>query len=199
MAAALSGGVVPNQIGSFSPGEFIPGFIQRNVSQAQFTVSKIFGRLLNSDQTLLLAEWAMTHIHNMPDKSDLLLDAPGTNTTGNPNNLPFLTGHTLLSRDLFADATSWGYRIAGRLDYNNALFGAINLQPRFAWQHDVSGITPGPGGNFIEDRKILSLGIRASYLNQWEADLSYTTYLGNDEQNLLHDRDFLAFNVKYAF
>lgn len=199
LAAGLSGGVVPNQLGTFAPGEFIQGHILRNVSQIQFTASKIFGGFMKSDQMLLLTEWAMTHVHNMPDKSDLLLEAPATYTTGNPNNLPFLTGHTLVDRDKFADATSWGYRIVGRLDYNNALFGAINLQPRFAWQHDVSGITPGPGGNFIEDRKILSLGIKASYLNQWEADLSYTSYLGDDEQNLLHDRDFLTFNIKYAF
>ncbi|MEM7027327.1 MAG: DUF1302 domain-containing protein [Pseudomonadota bacterium] len=199
LAAALSGGVVPNQIGTFAPGEFIPGHIERNVSQMQFTASKIFGPTLGADQLFLISEWAMTHVHNMPGKSDLLLDAPGTYTSGNPNNVALLAGHTLISPNRFADATSWGYRVAGRLDYNNALFDAVNLQTRFAWQHDVGGITPGPGGNFVAGRKILNLGIRATYLNQWEADLSYTTYIGDHEQHLLHDRDFLAFNVKYAF
>ena len=28
--------------------------------------------------------------------------------------------------------------------------GPWNVLPRFSWQHDVKGTTPGPGGNFVE-------------------------------------------------
>ncbi len=203
LAAALNAGI-PNQLNTAAPGalaagEFIQGHIERNVSQFQMTATKIFGQVLKADQAVLVGEWAITHIHNMPSKTTLRLDAPGTYTTGNASHIGVLTGHVLEEADNFADSTSWGYRIAGRLEYNNALFNAVNLQPRFAWQHDVSGITPGPGGNFVSGRKILTLGLRGVYQNQWEVDLGYTAYLGDNRQHLLHDRDFTAFSIKYSF
>ncbi len=203
LAAALNFAVIPSQLtttpGTFTAGDFIQGHIDRDVSQYQMTATKIFGQVLKADQAVLLGEWAITHIHNMPSKSVLRLDAPGTATTGNAAHIGVLTGHVLEEADNFADSTSWGYRLAGRLDYNNALFGSVNLQPRFAWRHDVSGITPGPGGNFLAGRKVITLGLKAIYQNQFEADLSYTSFLGDSRQDLLHDRDFLAFNIKYSF
>ena len=203
LAAALNAGI-PNQLNTAAPGalaagEFIQGHIERNVSQFQMTATKIFGQVLKADQAVLVGEWAITHIHNMPSKTTLRLDAPGTYTTGNASHIGVLTGHVLEEADNFADSTSWGYRIAGRLEYNNALFNAVNLQPRFAWQHDVSGITPGPGGNFVSGRKILTLGLRGVYQNQWEVDLGYTAYLGDNRQHLLYDRDFTTFSIKYSF
>lgn len=202
LAATLNAGVISSQLttnpGTFAAGDFIQGHIERNVSQFQMTATKIFGQVLKADQAVILGEWAITHIHNMPSKSTLLLEAPGIHSSGNPNNAGTLS-HTLEELENFADSTSWGYRLAGRLEYNNALFNAINLQPRFAWQHDVSGITPGPGGNFVAGRKTLSLGVRAVYQNQWEVDLSYTGYLGDNRQHLLNDRDFTAFSIKYSF
>ncbi len=93
---------------------------------------------------------------------------------------------------------SWGYRLAGRLDYTNAL-GAANLFPFFSWQHDVTGISPTPGGNFLEGRTALTLGMRTSYQNTWEGELSYTTFNGASRYNLINDRDFLALSAKYSF
>ena len=202
LAAALNAGI-SNQLitagaGTLASGDFIQGHVERNVSQFQMTATKIFGQVLKADQAVLIGEWAITHIHSMPSKTTLLFEAPGVQSSGNPNNAGAL-GHTLEELENFADSTSWGYRLAGRLDYNNALFGSVNLQPRFAWQHDVSGITPGPGGNFVAGRKILTLGLRGVYQNQWEVDLSYTGYLGDNRQHLLNDRDFTAFSIKYSF
>jgi uncharacterized protein DUF1302 len=198
LAATLSPAGVPSQLGTFAVGDFVQGHIERNISQFQMTATKVFGQVLKADQGVLLGEWAITHIHNMPSKSTLLLSSPGIYSSGNPNNTAFLT-HTLEEADNFADSTSWGYRVVGRLDYNNALFGSINLQPRFSWRHDVSGITPGPGGNFLAGRKDISVGLRAVYQNQWEADFNYTSFLGDSRQNLLHDRDFFAASIKYSF
>jgi uncharacterized protein DUF1302 len=198
LAATLSPAGVPSQLGTFAVGDFVQGHRERNVSQFQMTATKVFGQLLKADQAVLVGEWAITHIHRMPSKTTLLFGSPGIYSSGNPNNTAFLS-HTLEEADNFPDSTSWGYRLAGRLDYNNALFGSVNLQPRFAWQHDVSGITPGPGGNFVAGRKIMTLGVRAVYQNQWEVDLSYTGYLGDNRQHLLNDRDFTAFSIKYSF
>ena len=95
-----------------------------------------------------------------------------------------------------ADATSWGYRLATRLDYNNAI-GAVNLFPYLQFQHDVGGNSPSPSGSFVEGRTAVTLGLRAGYLSRWEADLNFTAYGGS--QNELHDRDFISATVKYSF
>ena len=73
------------------------------------------------------------------------------------------------------------------------------MSPRIAFNHDVSGTTPGPGGNFMEDRKSLTLGLEANYLNQLVFDISYTKFSGAEVYNQIHDRDFAAFTVKYSF
>jgi len=46
----------------------------------------------------------------------------------------------------FADKTSWGYQVVGKLDYNN-LFAGINFSPSLGFAHDVKGNTPLPLGN----------------------------------------------------
>ncbi|MBW1900555.1 MAG: DUF1302 family protein, partial [Deltaproteobacteria bacterium] len=98
----------------------------------------------------------------------------------------------------FADATSWGYRLICRLDFNN-VFRAVNVMPRVAWRHDFSGNSPGPGGNFLEGRKAISFGVAATYQNSWSADMSYTNYTGAGRHNLTNDRDFIQCNIKYSF
>ncbi len=57
----------------------------------------------------------------------------------------------------------------------------------------MSGITPGPGGNFQEGRRAITLGVSTDYQNKWQADLSYTSFQGAGRHNLLNDRDFVAF------
>ncbi len=108
------------------------------------------------------------------------------------------TGKPIEDPSHFADATSWGYRLVGRLDYLNA-FGGFNVSPRFAWQQDVDGVSPGPGGNFIEGRTALTLGVGFSRQATWQFDLSYTMFSGASRYNLINDRDFIGTNVKYSF
>ncbi len=67
------------------------------------------------------------------------------------------------------------------------------------WSHDVSGTTPGPGGNFVEDRYGATVGVLGSYQSKLEVDLSYTVFGGASRYNELRDRDFFAATVKYSF
>ena len=179
----------------------IPGYRLLEATQVQFTLTKALGPVFGADQGVILMEPALTHVSGMPSKDVLRFEGPGTYTSGNPIHAGpggAHAGKAFEPAEAFADPTSWGYQLAGRLDYNNAI-GAFNLSPRFGWQHDVSGNTPGPGGNFIEGRKALTLGVAASYQNSWELDLSYTDYSGAGRYNLISDRDFIAGVVKYSF
>jgi hypothetical protein len=180
---------------------YIPGYIEKDVSQVQMTMTKLFGPTFGADQFVMVGEAGFTHVHSMPSKSNLRLESAGTYTTGNPDQAApggAHAGKPAESSDAFADADSWGYRLVGKMDFNNAI-GAVTLSPRIAWSHDVDGNTPGPGGSFIEERKAVTYGIGASYQSTWSGDLSYTDYFGANRYNLLNDRDFVAFNIKYSF
>lgn len=187
-----------NQLGAFGFNEVIPGFIRLDTTQFQTTATKIFGRFLGSDQFVLVWEGAVLKVHDLPSKSSFRLEGPGTYTSGNPIHQAAMVQPGTEPLAAFPDATSWGYVLAGRFDYNQAI-GVLNLSPRFSFAHDVSGVSPGPGGNFIEDRKALTVGLGASYLINWEFDLAYTRYMGAGRYNLINDRDFVAVAAKYSF
>ncbi len=180
------------------PGGEIAGYRRHEVGQLQFTGTKVFGSVnpFNASQWVLLAEVGVTHVYDLPSKGTLRYEGPGTPLPGNA--LAAAGSGVPQQLDGWADETSWGYRFVTRLDYNSAL-GAATLSPRIAFAHDVNGTSPGPGGNFIEDRKAITLGLGINYLNQWTGDFSYTNFFGGGSFNQIHDRDFVAFNVKYSF
>jgi hypothetical protein len=199
-----------NQVGIFSANEIIHGYIERDVVQGQMTATKVFGPTFGADTFLVLGEVGITHVDDMPSTSELRLESAGTYTSGNSSQAlppatdptkPFGGAHAGKPSEPashFADADSWGYRLVSRLVYENAI-GAVGLIPRVSWQHDVSGNSPAPGGNFIEHRKAISAGITATYLTSWSFDVSYTNYFGADRYNLVNDRDFVETNIKYSF
>lgn len=187
-----------NQVGAFGFNEEIAGYRRLNATQVQVTGTKAFSRFLGADQMVLVVEAGWSKVHDLPDQSVLRLEAPGTYVTGNQihQNAGVQPGTEPASA--FPTSNAWGYVAAGRLEYNNAI-GAVNMIPRFSFSQDVSGISPGPGGNFIEGRKGLTLGLGFQYRINWEFDVSYTSFFGAGRYNLLNDRDFIAANVKYTF
>ena len=192
-----------SQLGQYNPGEMIQGWERHEVSQLQFTATKLFGpnNPFKADQIVVLGEVGFTNVWDLPDPSVLRYNGPGTDTGGGAGAL---TGGTSVNpvtepEEFFATPFSWGYRLVTRFDYNNAFGLPVNLSPRLAFNHDVKGTTPGPGGNFIEGSKSVTLGLGAVYLEKWGADLSYTSYFGGGIHNMIHDRDFVSLNVKYSF
>ena len=166
---------VPGYLAAYQPTR-VQGYIERDVSQAQATATRVFGPTLGADSLIFLTEVAAMFVHDMPKQADSPIESPAGGSD--------------------ADATSWGYRVASRLDYNNAV-GAVNLFPYLQFQHDVSGDSPSPSGSFVQGRTALTVGVRASYLASWEANLGYTSFSGR--RNELRDRDFVAATVKYSF
>ena len=185
------------QLGLVPFETIIPGYIRRDVTQTQVTATKVFGPGMGADSTILLGEVGVTTVLDMPDKDVLRLNGPGTFVSGNPN-LAAVHQNSYETADHFADQVSWGYRLLTRMQFDNA-FKGINLAPRLAWQHDVNGVSPGPGGNFIEGRKAVTVGLSGDYQNVYSADISYTRFSGAGRYNLINDRDFIAANIKYSF
>ena len=180
-AAQQAGAAYQAFLSGYSP-RAVQGYVRRDVSQLQATATKVFGPAMGADAVVFVTEAAVMHVHGMPDKAVTPLESPA--------------GGTLAEGEADADATSWGYRLAARLDYNNAV-GSINLYPYMQFLHDVSGNSPAPSGPFVEDRTAVTLGLRADYLSSWQANVSYTRLAG--EGNELSDRDFVTASVKYSF
>ena len=159
-------------ITNYSPQK-INGFVRNNISQIQATATKAFGPALGADGWVFLTEAALMRVHDMPQEEI------ESSALGEP-----------------ADATSYGYRMAVRFDYNNALASA-NVFPYAQFRHDVSGNSPGPGRPFVKGLTGLTFGLRADYLSRWQGGLSYTMFGGS--RNKLRDRDFITATVKYSF
>lgn len=216
--AAEAGGVAPNdnepisQVpGTYGPGDEIEGFIRLDSLNYDISFMKSVNRFLGA-QILLLAEFGVTQILDMPkqDKTDqgwpdyLRLETPGTDRSG----IPARAGQSMfigptwrepegLTENDFADDFAWGYVTYLRLQYTD-VFWSVNILPSIRFTHDVSGTTPTGAGTFIEGRQQLNLNLAFEYMGRWTWQLGYTMYSGGDgTANLLADRDYVSFDVKY--
>jgi hypothetical protein len=201
-------------------GTYIQGYAQTKMTQFQVTGTKSIPAFANSDQLVLVGEAGVTWFNDLPEGvkfngPGVLLPATqiGANGIGaTPASLGAVqeTG--------FLTTTSWGYRLAARMEYNNALLGG-NISPRMAWSHDVKGVGP----TFNEGTKSISVGAAWDYLRQWVVDVQYTGYFGGREycgtdvppagQSIppgqsasycssaypLRDRDFYSLSISYSF
>ncbi len=191
-----------SQLGDYEPGEYIQGYERRKVSQAQFTLTKLFGpgNWLKANQVALVGEFGVTHVWNLPDPSELRFEGPGTDTFGGPSRQTGGNSRSpITTTSGYVTDTSWGYRLLMAPTYNNVFGTAWNMTPRIAFNHDVDGVSPGPGGNFVEGRKQVTLGVNFSYQSRWQMGMSYTNFFGGGINNLLSDRDFVAASVSYSF
>jgi Protein of unknown function (DUF1302) len=203
------------QLGAFGLNQEIVGWGLHDTWQVQATATKTFANIFRASQMVVVGEVGLTHVVDLPNKLEggpngrgLRYNGPGTSVSGNfelrSRHCPNLTTANCVALNLvepqsrFADSTSWGYRLAGRLEYPNAI-GPWNVVPRFSWQHDVDGTTPGPGGNFVEGRYGLTLGVAMNLQAKWELDTSWTKFGGAGRFNDINDRDFIAATVKYSF
>ncbi|MEJ2680708.1 MAG: DUF1302 domain-containing protein [Gammaproteobacteria bacterium] len=172
-------------IASVSEGDYLPGYIKKEVTQAQITAVKLFGPRLGASQWALVGEAGFTHV-NLPEKSVLLIDALGASDDGQRTTQ---TG--------FGDDFSWGYRLRARFDYHN-LFDAWNMTTTYSFAHDVNGNTPIPIANFVEDRKAFELGIDFDRQSTYGIEFTYASFWGAGERNLISDRDFASVTFRYA-
>lgn len=193
-----------NQLGRYGVDQEVRGWGLYDTWQAQFTATKTFTNVLKAAQMVVVLESAVSHIPGLPSKISggpagrgLRFNGPGTSVSGNAE-LASRHFNEVEPLSRFADSTSWGYRFAGRLEYPG-LMGPWNVVPRFSWQHDVSGTSPGPGGNFVEGRYGLTLGVSANLQAKWELDFAWTTFGGAGRFNDINDRDFVATSLKYSF
>ena len=98
----------------------------------------------------------------------------------------------------FGTPESYGYRFVTLARYDSAFFGA-NVEFLNAFFHDVHGVGPGLGQNFVEGRKQILSGIRMDYLSRFIGELRYTWFTGGANRDQLRDRDNVSLFLGYQF
>ncbi len=174
------------------------------------------------DQLLILTELAATWVPDLPDPCELPLEGPGTylhpsrgaDGTGSPGYagracdppglIPPVDGPDGLrfnpsqQVDGFPTPFSWGYRLVLLPRWESVLPG-VSVQGLVIWSHDIAGIAPGPGENFVAGRHSLTANFELRYKNRWGFNLGYLGFGGAGGRNLLRDRDQLSAFVRYSF
>ncbi|MFV3403716.1 MULTISPECIES: DUF1302 domain-containing protein [Pseudomonas] len=196
------------------PGQDLHGYRRKEITQFQTTFTHFFDQVMGASRLTVVGEVGVTHVGGLESTSKVRY---GRDPVYGPGELPngtcvALNGSTIggsglgsstanLSRncnsDGFTTSTSWGYRARAIWEYPD-FFAGVNLKPSVAWSHDVEGYSPGPGGNFEEGRKAVSLGLDAEYQNTYTASLSYTNFF-DGKYTTVDDRDFIALSFGMNF
>ena len=202
-----------------TPGQDLNGYRRKEITQFQTTLTHFFDQVMGASRLTLVGELGITHVGGLESKSDVRY---GRDPVFGPGALPSTGGRNTCSQilnpstiggagagadasnvskycdnDGFTTATSWGYRGRAIWEYPD-VFAGVNLKPNVAWSHDVKGYSPGPGGNFEEGRKAVSLGLDAEYQNTYTASLAYTNFFGG-KFSTVDDRDFIALSLGANF
>ncbi|AVU77776.1 MULTISPECIES: DUF1302 domain-containing protein [Pseudomonas] len=195
-----------------SPGQDLHGYNRKEITQFQTTFTHFLDQVMGASRLTLVGEVGVTYVGGLESRSDARY---GRDPVFGPGELPngfcnLLNGSTAAgggqtsadvnsncNNDGFTTSTSWGYRARAIWEYPD-VFAGVNLKPNVAWSHDVKGYSPGPGANFEEGRKAVSLGLDAEYQNTYNASLAYTNFFGGDFSTV-DDRDFLALSVGVTF
>ena len=205
-------------------GQYIRGYERMKVGQLGVTALRVFGgdNLLRASQITLLIETGWTHVFNMPGLDEVQFQGAEVNThisAGadgsegiNPEDIrsdpddehstvtePGLRQNpTRQKKHGFGTQDSAGYRLVGLTRYDDAFLG-VNVEILTAIFHDVYGVSPGLGMNFVEDRLQAIGGLRLDYLNTYSGELRYTFYYDGAELDNQRDRDNLMVFVGYQF
>lgn len=191
-----------------------------------FTASAPITVGLGADSTVLVTELGVVHVRDLDDNRGFLnrggyLEGVGgekckgiagtTYGIGAASPLAAITNIGAGQTDpLFGnggycedkntiDETSMTYRLVGAATYNNAFNSAWSITPNFSWAHDFSGYGSTSLGGFVPGKMALSVGVGASLGSALSLSASWINQLGDVENNLQVDKDYMTASISYAF
>nr|WP_322939767.1 DUF1302 domain-containing protein [Pseudomonas sp. s4] len=177
----------------------------RRVEAFNISVGAIhnFGNVLSFDSLFGVAEIASEHLRGDSLKYNSVqatavpgVLAPQERCIAGRANTSYSTDAAMAKQDC-ASRDAYGYTLVLSGTWND-VYAGVNLSPFAVFKHDFQG-NGHQTGNFIEDRKAYTVGLRASYLNSLEAEIQYTEFMGGGQSNSGRDRDNIGLNVKYSF
>ena len=184
---------------------------------------------LGADNTVFLSEFGFVYVPDLDDSSPVarngFRDGVGgekcggvTKGAGNSTCIAelqrqtLLVQHTLVHRKRIhylvmvvivksknnADDFAMTYRLIGSASYNNIANTPWNLSNSVVWSHDFNGYAPSSMGGFVPGKQSLSLSSTLTK-GSVKASLNYVNQMGDKEDNLGYDMDYVSASVSYAF
>ena len=152
-------------------GTEITGWRRVKQTQFQMTGTKSFPNIIGASQGVVVGEIGYTKYNGLTSNG-LKFSGPATGLPATAEGA--VAGQAgSVQKDGFVTENSWGYRLVGRLEYPNALFGG-NLAPRAAFSHDVRGVSQ----TFNQGVKSISLGSNLEFQRRLSFDFSYNMFFG---------------------
>ncbi|NWD66932.1 DUF1302 domain-containing protein [Pseudomonas gingeri] len=196
-------GPLAARIEDAAPGAALRGYDLLNKTQFQLNAIQAFPGILGATSVSLAGEVAVSHADNLPPLSTaryLRGLQYGFSTEGYGGGCAAATDPLVGNPDGctnkgFATRTAWGYRLNGQLNYN--VWPGVTMSPSVSWSHDVKGYSID--SQFVEDRKIIVMGLAANYLQKYFAQISYTSWLSDAKFDVSNDRDFLNLTAGMTF
>ena len=187
LASGLIAGQQINRNGSVSNGRRVEAF------NSSIGAIHNFGTALSFDSLFGVAELASEHLRGDSLKYN---SVTGERCIAGRANTSYATDAAMAKQDC-ADRDAYGYTLLLQGTWND-VYAGVSLSPFTVFKHDFQGDSHQTG-NFIEDRKAYTVGVRASYMSSLEAELQYTEFMGGGQSNSGRDRDNVGLNVKYSF
>lgn len=187
-------------------GTELHGYDRMDKTQFQVNTVKILPGMLGATQGLLVGEVAGQWV-DLPNNGRRYGRAFIYGNGSDPSYAPLsgFGGNTCAAfnpqsdgcrDDGFVTKSSWGYRLRASLDYPG-VFDMFTMTPSIFWGHDVSGYSSD--GQFIEDRKALTLGVKFDYKKKYQLEAGYTTFSNSAKYDPFRDRDFFSAVVSATF
>ncbi|MCY1295462.1 hypothetical protein D9M70_448040 [compost metagenome] len=184
------------------PGSVYNGYDRREISQLSLGFIKSIAQVLGADSLNLIGETGLKYMHDLPSlterrytKGDLYgSDLAHGSAAGCALGAAPQYRKLACTADGYASRFSWGYRLRAQLNYPG-LFAGVNVSPFLAFGQDVKGWSYD--GNFVEDRLLGSLGVKADYLQNYSAELSWSG--SGNTPYATTDRDFIALSLRMGF
>lgn len=184
------------------PGSVYNGYDRREISQLSLGFIKSFSQVLGADSLNLMGEAGMKYMHDLPSQSKRRYnktdqygsDLADGNAKGCAAGVAAQYKKLGCSSDGYTSDFSWGYRLRAQLNYPG-VFAGVNVSPFVSFGQDVKGWSYD--GNFVEDRLLGSVGVRAEYLQQYSAELSWAG--SGNTPYAVTDKDFIALSLRMGF
>ncbi len=193
ISAALTGASTSQEladaVNATAGGGVVQGYRLFDVSQVQATTIAFLDPIAGASRVTFIGEVGFSHVHDLDESQDAIKFSR--------SGIYDPASDAEFDNDGFVTQNSWGYRARLMAEYSD-VFSGINLKPVLAWSDDVKGFAPQPGGAFREGQQSLGLTLKADYLSMYNAEISYTQYMGGD-YSMVKDRDFASVSVGVQF
>jgi hypothetical protein len=197
--------------GAFEQDEYVAGYIRENYYQGEVAFIHFFDQILGANRWTTVLDIGFSYA-DIPDKDEILLNSsynaalatpwfpqtPWFADLSDPAVAATFAGGLAYEEDYYPDRAAWGYKLRFSGEYAN-VFAGINMVPTISFSHDVSGTTPSPITNFLEDRKSIGLTAEFIYQNMYSVKIGYTDFFGAEPYNQLADRDSYTLSASVSF